>query len=79
MRVPFSGVFDIVDGRIIPQLNTAFDSVTIAAGVAVPPTLRISGTEIRELTNCDLSCEVEDELIVIVGFYPAENCPTRGC
>ena len=40
MRVPFDGIFDIVDDRIIPPLNTDIDNVTVADSVVVAPDLR---------------------------------------
>ena len=69
MRVPFNSVFTLIDGRIIPKNHAAFGSVTMAAGTSILPILPIAGTQIGTITDCDLSVEDEDSIIVVIGYY----------
>jgi hypothetical protein len=76
MRVPFGKIFHSVDDRVIPLTNVLIGEIAIAAGVPMASILKVSGTELRNLTNCDLDYRIEDGLTVIVGFHPAEMAPS---
>jgi hypothetical protein len=69
MQVPFNSVFTLIDGRIIPKTHVAIGNVTMAAGTPILPILPIAGTWIGTITDCDLSVEDEDGIIVVVGYY----------
>jgi hypothetical protein len=78
MRIPFNSIFKVIDGRIIPLVHVAIGNVAVATGTAIPPTLTISGIEIRSLTDCDLAVRVEVGIIEVQDFYrdvmpPAET------